>query len=100
MFVCSAILGLVVFLLVKSNMSIESSPLVETDPYQLSTHVLDVSRGRPAQNVTVHLHASNANETSEWKLLDSNRTDSNGRIKTFLSRKIQPHYKGKFIFKS
>jgi 5-hydroxyisourate hydrolase len=91
MIICSAILTLVIFYITKA-MSLHS--IVDTDPYQLSTHVLDVSKGKPASNVTVHLYQLLNNQT-DWKLLDSNKTDANGRIKSFLPRKVtQLHYMG------
>ena len=96
MILCSAILTVVIFFITKV-MSLQS--LVDTDPYQLSTHILDVSKGMPANNVTVHLFQLLNNNETDWKLIDSNKTDTNGRIKTFLPRKItHTHYTGKKYF--
>jgi 5-hydroxyisourate hydrolase len=48
----------------------------------ITTHVLDVSRGRPASNVVVQL----ALETNgEWKVLAEKRTDADGRVKDLLA---------------
>jgi 5-hydroxyisourate hydrolase len=52
--------------------------------YQLSTHILDISEGVPADNVKVRLEAMD--QTSEtWKLISEKRTMNNGRINDFLS---------------
>ncbi|MFC4209702.1 hydroxyisourate hydrolase [Pedobacter lithocola] len=51
--------------------------------YRLSSHILDVSTGLPAQNVTVKLEKLNeSNQT--WASVDQKRTDQNGRISNFL----------------
>jgi 5-hydroxyisourate hydrolase len=44
----------------------------------ISTHVLDVSRGRPAQDVPVTLEKK---EGPSFTALDSARTDADGRVK-------------------
>lgn len=41
---------------------------------RITTHVLDASRGRPAENVAVHL------QTADGGTLDSGTTDADGRI--------------------
>lgn len=88
----SSIVFILLIVLTSVNMSTQSS-LIETDPYQLSTHVLDIGKGGPAKNVEVHLHSiSNGN----WTLIAKNLTDSNGRIKSFLPRKENPDNKGVF----
>jgi len=43
---------------------------------KISTHILDLSTGRPAANVLVVLHRRD--ET--WRALNRHRTDPNGRI--------------------
>lgn len=48
----------------------------------ITTHVLDVSRGRPASGVLVRL----TRETDgEWQELSEKRTDSDGRVKDLLA---------------
>lgn len=47
----------------------------------ITTHVLDVSRGRPATNVAVRLSRKG---DGEWKLLSEKRTDADGRVKDLL----------------
>lgn len=51
--------------------------------YRLSTHILDISRGIPAQNVQVDLFKNQA-QNDEWQLLKSEKTDKNGRIANFV----------------
>ncbi|KAI8895261.1 5-hydroxyisourate hydrolase [Globomyces pollinis-pini] len=43
---------------------------------RITTHVLDTAHGVAAQNVLVHLHYY---EQDEWKLLGSEKTNSDGR---------------------
>ena len=51
--------------------------------YRLSSHILDISTGLPAQNVEVKLEK--LNETSKtWTSIDQQKTDQNGRISDFL----------------
>lgn len=54
--------------------------------YQLSTHILDVSKGAPAAGVSISLEKYNA-QTSVWTVVDKKVTDSNGRIPDFLPSK-------------
>jgi 5-hydroxyisourate hydrolase len=47
----------------------------------ISTHILDISRGRPAAGVGVKLEALNAGEG--WSQLAHAQTDEDGRVKAF-----------------
>ena len=49
----------------------------------LSTHILDVSRGRPASGVQVSLEVQNVSDSS-WTELTRAWTDEDGRVKGFL----------------
>lgn len=49
---------------------------------QLSTHMLDVSRGVPARGVSVTLYAADAD--AGWREVVSRATDRNGRIADLL----------------
>ncbi len=51
--------------------------------YQLSTHVLDTSLGKPAAGVCVALYKMNL-ETREFEFVDAGHTDQQGRINGFL----------------
>lgn len=54
---------------------------------QISTHVLDVSVGRPAANVAVTLEIQNG---SSWDQLGNGKTDNDGRLKGLLGeRKLE-----------
>ncbi len=56
----------------------------QTDTYQLSSHILDISTGAPASGVTVKLEKLNE-KTNIWAAIDKKVTDENGRIKDFLN---------------
>lgn len=52
--------------------------------YQLSSHILDISKGLPASGVTIKLSKMDASQ--QWKVIDEKVTDSNGRVKDFLKQ--------------
>lgn len=52
--------------------------------YQLSSHILDVSKGEPVRGVTIKLEQYNE-QTKKWSFIDEKKTDSNGRITDFLN---------------
>ena len=58
------------------------------DSYQLSSHILDVSKGTPAVGVTINLEKYNE-KSKTWKQIDQKVTDANGRIIDFLPSKNQ-----------
>jgi 5-hydroxyisourate hydrolase len=47
----------------------------------ITTHVLDISRGRPAVGIEVALEILSSDE---WKLLGNGLTDANGRCSTLM----------------
>ncbi len=51
--------------------------------YQLSSHILDVSTGKPAPNVKVQL-SKLSEQSKTWILVDEKLTNENGRIQDFL----------------
>ncbi|SMP11034.1 hydroxyisourate hydrolase [Chryseobacterium profundimaris] len=51
--------------------------------FQLSTHILDVSKGVPAPGVTIKLEKYNQ-QSETWTFVDEKKTDANGRISDFL----------------
>ncbi len=55
----------------------------EDTPSAVTTHVLDASRGRPADGIEVHLERA---EGSGWSDLGKALTDEDGRI-----RRLGPH---------
>lgn len=58
--------------------------LAQNKKYQLSSHILDVSKGTPADGVTIRLEKYNE-QTKAWTFIDKKITDVNGRISDFLS---------------
>lgn len=51
--------------------------------YQLSSHILDISKGAPASGVTIRLEKMNE-KTKAWSFVEEKVTDKNGRISDFL----------------
>ncbi len=75
--------------------------LIKSDPYQLSTHILDIGRGAGAKEVAVQLFKqTNNNNTVNWEFISEDKTDANGRIKTFLPRQANKQQQGiyKLVF--
>ncbi|QHL87778.1 hydroxyisourate hydrolase [Nibribacter ruber] len=62
------------------------SAFAQTQTHQLSSHILDISTGKPAVGVPVKLEKLNE-QTKAWTQLDLKTTDANGRIKDFLDYK-------------
>jgi 5-hydroxyisourate hydrolase len=60
-----------------------SSAYAQAPIYRLSSHILDISTGLPAQNVEVKLEKLNET-TKTWKSIEQQKTDQNGRIANFL----------------
>jgi 5-hydroxyisourate hydrolase len=56
----------------------------QSQEYQLSSHILDLSKGLPAAGVTIKLEHLNET-TNTWSPVDEQKTDKNGRIPNFLS---------------
>ncbi|WP_417857584.1 hydroxyisourate hydrolase [Xanthomarina gelatinilytica] len=52
--------------------------------YQLSSHILDITAGKPATGVKITLSKKDKNDN--WKKIDEKKTDENGRIKDFLNQ--------------
>lgn len=59
-----------------------ASHAADQDKYQLSSHILDISTGKPAPDVNVRLMKQETN--GSWKLLNAKKTGENGRISDFL----------------
>ena len=55
----------------------------QSEKYQLSSHILDVSKGTPASGVTIKLEKLDE-KTNNWIKVDEKVTDKNGRITNFL----------------
>lgn len=71
----------------------------DQDKYQLSSHILDISTGKPAPNVDVKLMMQ---DDGAWKLLSTKTTDDNGRINNFLPNNRNVDHDGtyKLIFET
>ena len=55
----------------------------QTNTFQLSSHILDVSKGTPASGVPIKLEKYNEQDKT-WSMVDEKITDANGRITDFL----------------
>ena len=59
------------------------STFAQKPEYQLSSHILDITKGAPASGVTIQLEKQNE-KTHSWSKIDEKVTDKNGRIGDFL----------------
>ncbi len=57
----------------------------QDNTFQLSSHILDISKGLPAVDVNIKLEKMN--ETGHWIFVDERKTDQHGRVKDFLEQK-------------
>jgi len=59
---------------------------------QITSHVLDTSRGKPAAGITISLfessgsNESNSNTQQQWSLLSTGKTNSDGRVPALLEQ--------------
>lgn len=60
--------------------------------YQLSSHILDINTGRPAEGVTIVL--SKLNDQKAWTQVEDKTTDANGRVKDFLEQRPGVSHQG------
>lgn len=61
-----------------------SSIYAQTENYQLSTHILDINKGEPAQGVDIILYKLSSSTPDHWEQVATGKTDKNGRIPNFL----------------
>ncbi|MCQ0112749.1 hydroxyisourate hydrolase [Zhouia amylolytica] len=55
----------------------------QTKNFQLSTHVLDITEGKPDAKIQISLERYEK-EHNNWVLVKTSKTDENGRISNFL----------------
>lgn len=70
-----------IFTILLAFLSIGTS--AQTNNFQLSSHILDVSKGLPVAGVKIKLEKYN-DQKKIWSFVDEKNTDSNGRISDFL----------------
>jgi len=58
------------------------SGIAQSQKFQLSSHILDISRGMPAEGVLIKLEKQNSN--GQWTFIYENKTNKEGRIQNFL----------------
>lgn len=66
------------------SLAFASITFAQDNKYQLSSHILDVSLGKPATDVKIVL--SKQNSKGNWDKVDEKNTDNNGRITDFLKQ--------------
>ena len=71
-----------------------SSFIQAQEKYQLSSHILDISQGKPAPNVKISLSKQDKNQN--WVVIDEKYTDNNGRIKEFLKEESGKNNNGTY----
>jgi 5-hydroxyisourate hydrolase len=71
-------------LMVLTLVIVSTTLFAQSDNYQLSSHILDVSKGMPAAGVTITLQKMDE-KTQAWIKIDEKVTDKNGRIGNFLN---------------
>ena len=55
----------------------------QKNSFQLSSHILDISKGAPATGVIIQLEKFN-DQSKTWSVVDEKKTDSSGRVPDFL----------------
>lgn len=63
--------------------------LAQESSYQLSSHILDITRGKPASNVKISLYKQHTD--GKWLMVEEKLTDENGRVKDFLKEDGTEH---------
>ena len=61
-----------------------STGFAQQKEFQLSTHILDVSEGMPAEGVIIKLEKMNP-ETKTWEFVAQKKTSESGRVNDFLT---------------
>ena len=81
-------------------MTATASFAADQKEYQLSSHILDISTGKPAPDVNVRLMMQD--NTGSWKLLNTEKTGKDGRIGNFLPNEGNVNHDGvyKLIFET
>ncbi|WP_439506183.1 hydroxyisourate hydrolase [Sediminibacterium sp.] len=71
-----------IFILVVVFLSIGLLSFAQESKFQLSSHILDISTGKPVSGVKITL--SKRVSKDNWMLIEERNTDANGRVKDFL----------------
>jgi len=68
--------------LVLALLALTQLTFAQETKFQLSSHILDITSGKPATGVKITL--SKKDKKDNWVIVDEKNTDINGRIKDFL----------------
>lgn len=66
------------------SLAFASFSFAQETKYQLSSHILDITLGKPAVGVKITL--SKQNNKGQWENVDEKYTDNNGRITDFIKQ--------------
>lgn len=80
------------FLLAIVMVILTSCTFAQESKYQLSSHILDITKGEPATNVKISLSKQDGN--GNWTTIDEKKTDENGRINNFLKEEKDVNHQG------
>ncbi len=81
-----------IFVLSMMLLALSSGASAQEVKYQLSSHILDITQGKPAANVKISL--SKQNNTGAWTPVTDALTDKNGRINSFLKEEAGVTHRG------
>lgn len=81
-----------IFLLSLVMLGFTSFGFAQEATYQLSSHILDITQGKPAPDVKITL--SKQDKEGKWTIVDEKITDENGRIKDFLEKRDGVPHRG------
>lgn len=71
-------------LLILAFIALTQFGFAQETKFQLSSHILDITTGKPAANVQITLSKKDRNDN--WQIVEEKKTNSNGRIKDFLKQ--------------
>ena len=71
------------------SLAFASFAFAQENKYQLSSHILDVTLGKPATGVKITL--SKQDDKGHWDKVDEKYTDNNGRITDFIKQDGKDH---------
>ena len=66
-----------------------NSSFAQEVKYQLSSHILDITSGKPAKEVKITL--SKQDKSGVWTTVDEKYTDANGRVGNFIKQDGKNH---------
>lgn len=81
-----------IYLLALLMTLLTSCTFAQNSKYQLSSHILDITKGQPVADVKISL--SKQDTSGNWLNIDEQFTDKNGRITNFLKEEKDVNHQG------